>query len=185
MYSQEHLNKIGNTVVYLASNVENPSKTKLLKLLYLLDEISIKTSGIPFLNLQYKVWKFGPVASDIFVEFSSSPSILKGYIKRKTNQNGHEIIEPIVEFCDDEFSLNELELLKEVANKFNNSTVEELIQYTHRKNSPWHNTAIQHSVLELLENEKISSTDIIIDMSELIQYDERKLAIYNEYRDLF
>ncbi len=59
MYSQEQTSKIGNTVVYLASNVENSSKTKLLKLLYLLDEISIKTSGIPFLNLQYKdmeVW---------------------------------------------------------------------------------------------------------------------------------
>ena len=61
-FSSEQLEKIGNTVVYLADRIENLSKTKLLKLLYILDEISIKKSGIPMLNLKYKVWKFGPVS---------------------------------------------------------------------------------------------------------------------------
>ena len=40
--------KIGNTVVYLSQKIPTLKKTKLLKLLYILDEISIKKTGIPF-----------------------------------------------------------------------------------------------------------------------------------------
>lgn len=181
MYSQEQIDKIGNTVIYLSSHVANASKTKLLKLLYILDEISIKKSGIPFLNLEYKVWKFGPVAGDIFVEFASSPSLLKDYIERKTTADGHDYIAPKKAFCDDEFSQNDLDLLDEVVARYKNATTGELIGYTHRKNSPWYNTAVRHSVLELLEAEKISITDHVIDMSELIAFDERRLSLYKEF----
>ncbi len=185
MYSKEHIDKIGNTVVFLASHIHRASKTKLLKLLYILDEISIKKSGLPFLNLEYKVWKFGPVPSELFVEFSSPPSFLKEFIKRETTQEGHNYISPKKEFKDDEFSQNELDLMNYVVNRFKDSTPEELIAYTHRINSPWHNAAVKHSVLELLENEEISSTDFIIDMSELIEYDQRKLGLYKEFIESF
>jgi len=185
MYSKEQIDKIGNTVVFLASKINCASKTKIIKLLYILDEISIKKSGIPFLNLEYKVWKFGPVANDIFVEFSSSPSMLKDFIDRKTTLDGHDYIIPKQKFVDDEFSQNELDLLDFVITKFKDSTTEDLIAYTHRKNSPWYNAALKNSVLELLESEKISTTDIIIDMSELVEYDERKLGIYKECVESF
>jgi uncharacterized phage-associated protein len=185
MYSKEKIEKIGNTVVFLASKIKNASKTKIIKLLYILDEISIKKSGMPFLNLEYKVWKFGPVAIDIFVEFSSSPSILKNFIERKTTADGHDYIYPKHEFVDDEFSQNELDLLDFVIEKFKNSSTDELIAYTHRKNSPWYNAAVKNSVLELLESEKISTTDININMAELVEYDERKLSIYRECVESF
>ena len=111
MYTKGQIDKIGNTIVFLTSKIQKISKTKLLKLLYILDEISIKKSGIPFLNLEYKVWKFGPIASDIFVELSSVPSILKDYIVRETTENGHNFISPKKDFIDDEFTQNELDLL--------------------------------------------------------------------------
>lgn len=179
-YSEDHIEKIGNTIVYLTSNMANVSKTKLLKLVYILDEISIKRSGIPFLNLEYKVWKFGPVANDLFVEFSSSPSILKDFISSKI-VDGNTYIVPKKDFSNDEFSANELELLKFVVEKFKDATTEELISLTHRENSPWYNAAVKNSVLEALEAEKISNTDIIIDLSELVEYDERKKSIYSDY----
>ena len=50
-YNEAQLNKIGNTAIYLSERIPNLSKTKFLKLLYILDELSIKQSGIPFLNL--------------------------------------------------------------------------------------------------------------------------------------
>ena len=53
-YNEAQLNKIGNTAIYLSERIPNLSKTKFLKLLYILDELSIKQSGIPFLNLDYK-----------------------------------------------------------------------------------------------------------------------------------
>lgn len=185
MYSKEQIDKIGNTVVYLSDKIKNASKTKIIKLLYILDEISIKKSGIPFLNLEYKVWKFGPVANDIFVEFSSAPSLLRDYIIRSTTDEGHDYILPKQAFKDDEFSQNELDLLDFVIAEFKDYTSDDLIAYTHRKNSPWYNTAVKNSVLELLENEKISTTDFIIDMSELVSYDDRKLNIYRECIESF
>ncbi len=181
MYRKEQVDKIGNAIVYLVSNIQDISKTKLLKLLYILDEISIKKSGIPFLNLEYKVWKFGPVASDIFVELSSAPSMLKDFIERKATGDGHIVIRAKKDFCDDEFTDNELDILDFVVEKFKNSTANELISITHRKSSPWYNAAVRNSVFDLLENEQISSTDIKVDMRELISYDERKLKLYEDY----
>ena len=181
MYRREQIDKIGNSVVFLASKIEKISKTKLLKLLYILDEFAIKKSGIPFLNLEYKVWKFGPVASDIFVELSSAPSILKDYIIRNNTVDGHNYISPKKEFNDDEFTQNELDLLEFVVNEFKDYSTDDLISYTHRKSSPWYNSAIKNSVYELLETEQMSTTDFKVNMKELIDYDERKKMIYEDY----
>ena len=54
-FDKEQLSKIGNALIYLSSNINRLPKTKALKLIYILDELSIKQSGIPFFNLQYKV----------------------------------------------------------------------------------------------------------------------------------
>lgn len=185
MYSQEQIAKIGNAIIYLASNIKHASKTKLLKLLYILDETSIKKSGMPMFNLEYKVWKFGPVANDIFVELTTSPSMLKEYITIDQTDEGHSFIAKKKDFCEDEFSQFDMELLDKVLSTFKDYSVDELISYTHRKNSLWYNTAKKNNVLELLEQEKISCTDLVIDMSELVDYDSRKLSIYQEYRQLF
>jgi len=180
-YSPDQISKIGNTVVFLAEKIENLSKTKILKLLYILDELSIKKSGIPFLNLKYKVWKFGPVSEDIFIDLSTSPTILKGYIERSLSTEGKTVITSLVKFEDDEFSQNDIDLLNIVTSEFGNKTAKELISYTHREKSPWHNTAKENSILELLEKEVISNTEYVIDLSELVNHDSRKKELYNDY----
>lgn len=177
-FEADQLLKIGNTVVYLADRIPNLSKTKLLKLLYILDEISIKKSGIPLLNLTYKVWKFGPVSEEIFIELSSDLVLLKNYVDRAPGS--HNIVSKAA-FQEDEFSENDIELLNFVIDKFGNNTVQELINYTHRTNAPWYLAAKEHSVLELLENETINNTEYIIDMSSIIAHDDRKMEIYSEY----
>lgn len=53
--SEEQIDKIGNSIIYFLQKIEDLSKTKVLKLLYILDELSIKKSGIPFFNLKYKL----------------------------------------------------------------------------------------------------------------------------------
>ena len=82
-HTTDEINKIGNTIVYLAQNIPQLSKTKLLKLLYLLDEVSIKEFAIPFLNLEYYVWQAGPVATEIFGEISQDfeSSILDQFLR--------------------------------------------------------------------------------------------------------
>jgi len=182
-FNQNQLKKIGNTVVYLSQNIPHLSKTKLLKLLYILDEISIKKSGLPFLNLKYKVWKFGPVSEELFIDLSSETKLLEDYIE-KNNEDGVNYIRPIVDFNDDEFSDNDIDLMDSIIEKFGNQSANELIAYTHRVNSPWYNTAKENDVLELLESETINNTEYLIDMSQLIAHDDRKKGIYFDYIEI-
>lgn len=179
-FTDVQLMKIGNSVIYLADKIPSLSKTKLLKLLYILDELSIKRSGIPFLNLKYKVWKFGPVSEELFVDLSSQSTLLKDYVQR-SSEEGSSIITPIATFNDDEFSDNDIELMDFVIQNFGQKTATELISYTHRKNSPWYNAAVENSILELLETEKINNTEILIDLGKLVEHDERKKEIYSGY----
>ena len=178
--SKNQIDKVGNTLVYITNKIGDLSKTKALKLIYILDELSIKKSGIPFFNLKYKVWKFGPVSEEIFIDLSSETTLLKKFIER-TSEDGSTIIKPIVEFNDDEFSDNDLDLLDYVIQKFGDKTAKELIFYTHRKNSPWHSTALRNSVLDLLEREEINNTELLIDMGDLVSHDERKKEIYKDF----
>lgn len=183
MYTHEQRDKIANTIIYLAQKISNLSKTKTLKLLYILDELSIKQSGLPFLNLEYKVWKFGPVAQEIFVELSSEPSFLKDKIAH-TNTHGHDYITANSAFCDDEFSDNDMELMNRVVSEFGSMNTKQLIDYTHRTSSLWYITAQRNDVLKNLEAGIINTTDIAINLSELASYDERKLAIYRSFVEM-
>lgn len=180
-FNESQLEKIGNTIVYLSSKIPNLSKTKLLKLLYILDEMSIKKGGIPFLNLTYKVWRLGPVSQELFIDLSSETKLLDGYIEKHLDEEKTYIM-PKSAFNDDEFSDNDMELMDYVINKYGDKTGKNLVSYTHRINSPWRNTAAENNVLDLLEKEGgINSTDFVIDMSELIAHDERKKEIYCNY----
>ena len=156
--TDNQIDKIGNSIIYLTDKIGELSKTKALKLIYILDELSIKKSGIPFFNLKYKVWKFGPVSEEIFIDLSSETTLLKNYIER-TSEDGTTLIKPVKDFNDDEFSDNDIDLLDYVIATFGNKTAKDLVSFTHRQNSPWYNTAVKHSVLELLESEKINNTE--------------------------
>lgn len=178
--SQNQIDKVGNSIVYLSNKIGDLSKTKALKLIYILDELSIKKSGIPFFNLKYKVWKFGPVSEEIFIDLSSDTTLLKKYIER-TFDDDSTLIKPIVAFNDDEFSDNDIELLDFVIKEFGNKSAKDLVYYTHRKNSPWYNTAKDNSVLELLEREEINNTELLIDMGALVNHDVCKKSVYDDF----
>lgn len=68
MFRSINNDKIGFVLNYFASNIQNLSMTKTLKLLNILDETSIKETGTPITWLGYKVWKMGPVTNDIYNE---------------------------------------------------------------------------------------------------------------------
>lgn len=182
--SENQVDKVGNSIIYLSEKIGQLSKTKALKLVYILDELSIKKSGIPFFNLKYKVWKFGPVSEELFIDLSSETTLLKNYIERNS-ENGVTLIKPIVNFNDAEFSDNDIELLDFVIENFGSKTAKEIVGFTHRKNSPWYKTASENSVLELLEKEEINNTELVVDMGTLVEHDERKKAIYSDFIEAF
>jgi uncharacterized phage-associated protein len=176
----EQLDKVGNAMVFLSTEIPRLPKTKLLKLLYLLDEFSVKKSGIPFFNLQYKVWKLGPVATDIFIELSDRLTRFDEYIRIESEDNKIYIY-PKTTFCDDEFSDNDIELLSFVAKEFKSIPGRDLVDHTHRPNSLWRTTAERNNVYHELENGEINHTDIILKLGELVQHDKHKKSIYQHY----
>jgi uncharacterized phage-associated protein len=186
LYTKNQINKLGNALIFLCQKLSphtQVSKTHLLKLIFIIEEISIKKFGVPFFDLSYNVWKLGPVSRDLYWELTEEPSLLSEFIAKVSVGDGRFVISPKHEFSDDEFSDNEMELLEQVADRFKFCTANDLINFTHRKNTPWYNTAQRHGLVDALETGQINTTDIEIDLSEIIQEEEEKLALYKSHKE--
>ncbi|MBN2669841.1 MAG: SocA family protein [Bacteroidales bacterium] len=183
MTKQEQLDKVGNALIYLSSRITDTSKSKLLKLLYIIDELSIKKSGIPVFNLNYQVWKYGPVEKEVYTDLSENPVLLSKYVKR-INKDDNNYIVPVAEFCDDEFTNNDIKLMDKVIELYGSKTAKELVAYTHRPHSPWYNKAVEKQVYEDLINERINTTDYYLEMDSIISHNETLKAIYNDFQEL-
>jgi hypothetical protein len=118
----------------------------------------------------------------VFVELTEEPNLLEPYISKQF-KDGITIISAKREFSDDEFSDNEIKLLDEIVDRFKYCTANELINFTHKKNSPWYNTALKNGVLELLESGKMTTTSIEINMAELVEGDEEKHTLYHGHKE--
>lgn len=165
-FTSQQINKLGNTLVYLANNVGELNKTKILKLLYLIEEKSIKKFGYPFFGVNFQLWKFGPVLKDIYIDLSEeSPQILAEYIKKADYDNS--LFVPITEFNDDEFSDNDMFLLDAIVNFARHKTAKDLVDFTHAENSLWKLSALKNGIYEQLEAKELNSTEYIIDFSLL------------------
>jgi uncharacterized phage-associated protein len=186
VYTKNQIDKLGNALIYLCQKMravgEPVSKTHLLKLVFIIEEIAVKKYGIPFFDLRFDVWKLGPVSKDLFVELSEEPELLASYISRQIVK-GNVYIEAKKEFSDDEFNDKELELLEEISNRFLYCTANELINFTHRTESIWYKTALKNGVLDLLEKGQMTTTDIQIPLYEIIEGEEEKLALYRNHKE--
>ncbi len=185
VYTKNQIDKLGNALIYLCQKMravgEPVTKTHLLKLVFIIEEIAVKKYGIPFFDLRFDVWKLGPVSKDLFVELSEEPELLASYISRRV-VNGNACIEAKMEFSDDEFNDKELELLEEISNRFQYCTANELINFTHRTESIWYKTALKNGVLDLLEKGQMTTTNIQIPLEEVIEGEEEKLALHRNHK---
>ncbi len=184
-FTKNQIDKIGNTLIYLATHIPNLNKTKLLKLLFFLEITAIKRSGFGFLNLSFDVWKLGPVAKDIFVELSfDEPTLLNHYIAVERD-NRMAIINPKLAFNDDEFSDNDMLLLDLIIEKYGALTANELIRLTHNKHLIWYKTAQRAGLIDLFEQNRLSISDVEIDLSETLEEDPEKRNFYLENKRFF
>lgn len=172
--------KIGNAVVYIAQRVPNLSKTKLLKLLYLMEEYSVKRFKTPFLGLPFEVWQAGPVVKDIFIDLSETPVILDGYVVREVVDD-KTYIKTTTSFSDDEFSDNDMTVMDDILRRFGKKTATQLVEETHRKDGLWYATAERNNLLEGFEQKVINNSDCQIDLGECISGCGREF--YNEQMD--
>lgn len=157
--------KLGNTCVYMAQRIPNLSKTKLLKMLYFMEEYSVLRFNTPFLGLPFEVWQAGPVVKDVFVDLSENPVLLDGFVKR-IQEDGATYVKPVAEFCDDEFSDNDIIVMDDIIKRYGNKTATELVQLTHKEGTPWWKIAKEHGLLEAFEQKLMNNSDFVIDLGK-------------------
>jgi uncharacterized phage-associated protein len=166
--SKTEIEKIGNAIVFFAERIPDLSKTKLLKLIYLSEEMSVRNFKIPMLNLDFDIWQAGPVSREIFIDLSDEqPSLFSEFIVTKVVDEAVYVV-PKTAFSDDEFSDNEIQILETICRKFGNMSAKKLVEYVHRKNSLWHIMAKEKGLLEAFNLGLTNSSDEKIDFTRIL-----------------
>ena len=164
MYSKETIEKLGNSMIYMSMKVPELSKTKLLKLIYLLEETSVKKNNLPFFGIPFEVWQAGPVAKDIFIDLDSTPSLFAKFITLSKN-NDSTYISAKSTFNDDEFSDYDLEVMNYVIEKYGNKTAKQLVQLLHKEDSAWYKEAKENGLIDAFKNKITNSSNKEIDFT--------------------
>ena len=172
-FSETSRVRLGNAVMYIAAHAKYPYKTEVLKLLYLMEERMVQKYHVPMLSIPFSVWRLGPVSVDVFEELSDGPVLLGDFITLQFYGQGITV-KPCREFDADEFSDAELQVMREVMERYGQMNSEELIAETHKEGSLWRETAKEHGILEDFEHCRANSSNIIIDMARGLCPDDRE-----------
>jgi uncharacterized phage-associated protein len=163
-YSKEIIDKLGNAMVYLAQKVPGLSKTKLLKLLYLLEEVSVKKNKLPFFGIPFEVWQAGPVAKEVFIDLDVKPVLFGKFVSIKRGEKA-TYVSAKTSFNDGEFSDNDIEVLNDVIEKYGDKTASQLVKLLHRDGSAWHSKAIENDLIEAFRRGITNSSNKEIDFT--------------------
>lgn len=166
-FSEARKQKLGNALIFLATHTSKDlSKTKALKLLYLIEERMSLQYHVPFLGLPFEIWQAGPVAKDVYIDLTEGPVLLKDFIQMRCGEREDRYIVPLKEFDDSEFSECEIQVMQDVVNKYGHMTAKQLVNETHKPNSLWYRIAKENNILDDLLNQKSNSSDKMIDFTK-------------------
>jgi len=143
-------------MIYLSMKIPKLSKTKLLKLIYLLEETSVKKNNLPFFGIPFEVWQAGPVAKEVFIDLDNKPFLFSKFITLSKNDDATYVTAK-TSFNDDEFSDNDMYVMDYVIEKYGKKTATQLVQMLHKKGTAWHNEAVKNGLI-IAFNEKITNS---------------------------
>jgi len=167
---------IGNISIFLAECCNKPLyHTKLLKLLYLIDEEATKRTGAPITWLTYNVWQFGPVSEDIYFSKQKGYNKLSGFVRFEDTGNNTIIIKPLAQFDCSELTDQDMTIINDVVDKYGHMNTQQLIDITHAKGSLWAKTKKRAGIQFSGDNK---TSDVTLDFVELLGDDGFKKTIY-------
>ncbi|MGH8864139.1 MAG: Panacea domain-containing protein [Burkholderiales bacterium] len=132
--------KLINAIVFFARNTRFCGKTKLFKLLYLLDFRHFRAAGRSVTGLEYRAWKHGPVPFELVQEWEEFEPDLAAAIQivpEPVFDYDRLRIEPKAEFDNRNFTKRELSLMQELAEQHRDEKTRPLIGLTHEERGPW------------------------------------------------
>ncbi len=167
---------VGNLIILLADRCRPLYHTKLMKLMFFIDQEATKIKGTPITWLDYKAWQFGPVSPELFYSKNKGFNKFSNFVNfDSTGTSNACIVKPIKSFDNSEFSDWDLEIIEDVLKKYGKLNTDELVQLTHEEGSLW-DKAVKESKIRFSTDNKTS--DISLDFLELIDDDNYKKSIY-------
>lgn len=186
-----NIDKVGNLIIYIVDEIDKKYRqslflTKLLKLLYLIDETSVKETGAPVTGLNYKVWKMGPVAYDVYVDLMKNNSEQLSFFaeaKKLDAKSERELalIKSVNKFDDSEFSDYEIDLFDRIIKEYGDATSELLISRLHEEGTLWSKIVKEQNLEKTFEHKQTSPFSI--DLSQLVANDPYKLELFKNAQE--
>jgi len=174
---------IGNLMIYIVDYCKNYStplyQTKLLKLIYLIDEESVRQTGTPITWLDYEVWQKGPVPTDIYFSKLPHENKVDEYVSFEERSNKYLVVKK-KEFNDGDFSEVDLEVINHVLHDFGKKTSNELIEITHQPGSLW-SIIVEEKNIRFSHDNHTSNEHI--DFYKLLANDKLKQFNYRAARE--
>lgn len=168
--------RIGNLLAYLSARIPDIPMRKMLKLIYLIDEESVRERCIPITWLTYKAWAKGPVAEDVFD--AKDTFVFDSFVKIVESEDGKLRFIPTVRADMTEFSKVELGIVDGVISKFGDKTSDELTEMTHEQDSLWSKVVRENDIVFDKDHKK---SDIDVKLEELL--DLEGLVTYNDAKE--
>ena len=130
--------KLLNAIIYFVDHTKYCQKTKLFKLLYLLDFEHFKETGKSVTGLEYYAWPMGPVPKELFIELNSPQDDLieKIHLEKDELDNGL-YISSLAQFNEKLFSKREMRLFNKISIENDLKYSKEMVRLTHDSNGPW------------------------------------------------
>ncbi len=174
--------KIGSLLEYVSYKIPNIELRKLLKIIYLVDEESVKRRAFPITWLDYYAWEKGPVAPEVYdIKNGAFPE----YVNCTKNDSGKWIVNsvsqaeyPIARNMK-VMSENERTLINSVLDKYGNFSSDELTEVTHKMDTLWSRTVSQNNIC-FADSAK---SDVLIDLNILNEGNEENQEVFEEAFD--
>ena len=132
--------------------------------------------------MDYKAWKFGPVAEDIFnnVEHIENSTLNSFIVVEKgvsvfLEENDTKIIKPKKIFDNGKFNNYEMKLMDKVIKKYGKFSGKKLVNLLHKEGSLWDKAVKELELSFKLHNGK---SNHILELSNLLKDDEPKQFTY-------
>lgn len=131
-----------NAITYFVAHTASCYKKKIYKLLWLLDSEHYQAIGRNVTGYHYFAWEQGPVPTELHEAIDGNSESLREWfeIQITTGSKGYVRTEFISKKAFDPkyFSQRELQIMEDLAQRFDVSNSEEMERFTHQVGSPWY-----------------------------------------------
>lgn len=141
--------KVGALLEYICNQMPHIHLRKLLKVIYLMDEKSVKMRAIPLTWLDYYAWQKGPVAPSVYAvkegNFSAYVTCVKeedGKWRVSSNKTNLFAIDKDLKA----FSAYEMDIINSVIAYCKDKSADDLTDETHSENSLWSQTVSRYNI---------------------------------------